>query len=117
VGTRSTLLAIFVGGAAGTVARALLADAWPLEAGHWPWATFAVNVVGSALLGWVVAGERHHRLLGIGFCGSLTTFSTFQLELLQMVDDGRVATAVVYAAASVAAGLLAVAVGGRRRVA
>jgi CrcB protein len=62
-----------------------------------------------------VAGERHHRLLGAGFCGALTTFSTFQLELLGMVDADRPLLALAYAAASVAAGLLAVAAGGRRR--
>lgn len=66
-----------------------------------------MNVAGSALLGWIVAGERHHRLLGAGFCGALTTFSTFQLELLHMLDAGRPALAVLYAGSSVLAGLLA----------
>jgi len=108
-----TLLAIFAGGAAGTLARAGVVEAWPPHAGHWPWATFAVNVAGSALLGWVVAGHRHPRLLGTGFCGALTTFSTFQLELLRMADAGRPGLLALYAGASVAAGLLAVTVGGR----
>jgi CrcB protein len=100
---------------AGTLARAGVVEAWPPHAGHWPWATFAVNVAGSALLGWVAGGERHHRLLGAGFCGALTTFSTFQLELLHMLDADRVGLALLYAAASIAAGLLAVTVAGRRR--
>lgn len=111
------LLAVFVGGVAGTLARAGVLEAWPPQAGHWPWATFAVNVAGSALLGWLVAGERHHRLLGTGFCGALTTFSTFQLELLDMADAGRPLLAVAYAGASVAAGLAALAIAGRRRAA
>jgi CrcB protein len=115
-GTR-TLLAVFAGGMAGTLARAGLVEAWPPHAGHWPWATFAVNVAGSALLGRVAAGERHHRLLGAGFCGALTTFSTFQLELLHMADADRPLLAVGYAAASVAACLVAVAAAGRRRAA
>lgn len=100
---------------AGTLARAGVVEAWPPHAGHWPWATFVVNVAGSALLGWVLAGERHHRLLGTGLCGALTTFSTFQLELLHMADAGRIGLAVLYGGASVAAGLLAVGLGGRRR--
>ena len=111
------LAAVFAGGAVGALARALLEDALPHDPGAWPWATFAVNVAGSALLGWIVAGERHHRLLGTGLCGALTTFSTFQLELLDMADAGRPLLALGYAAASVAAGLAAVTVAGRRRAA
>jgi CrcB protein len=89
-------------------------EAWPPHAGHWPWATFLVNVAGSALLGWVVAGARHPRLLGVGFCGALTTFSTFQLELLHMLDAGRAGLAILYAAGSVTAGLAACALAGRQ---
>jgi fluoride exporter len=47
-------------------------------------------------------------LLGTGFCGALTTFSTFQVELLDMLDADRVALAAAYAGASLAAGCLAV---------
>jgi CrcB protein len=112
---RSELATVFVGGAAGALARAGVVEAWPPHAGHWPWATFLVNVAGAALLGWIVAGRRYHRLLGTGFCGALTTFSTLQLELLQMVDAQCVGLALGYAAASVAAGLLAVHVAGEVR--
>ena len=48
-------------------------------------------------------------LLGTGLCGALTTFSTMQLELLQMLDRGAWGLALAYAGASVAAGFLAVA--------
>ena len=47
-------------------------------------------------------------LLGTGFCGALTTFLTMQLELLRMLDGGRVGMAFAYGLASVASGFLAV---------
>ena len=105
---------MFAGGVAGALARAGLAEAWPPHAAHWPWATFLVNVAGAALLGWIVSGERFHRLIGTGFCGALTTFSTLQLELLGMLDAGRIGLALLYAGGSLAAGLTAVAVAARR---
>ena len=110
------LAAIAVGGALGALARTGLAEAFPPTPGSWPWVTFAINVAGAALLGWFVTRlqERlplsayRRPLLGTGFCGALTTFSTVQLELLRMLDQGRVGLAVGYAAASIAAGLLAI---------
>jgi CrcB protein len=80
--------------------------------------TFAINIAGAALLGYLVTRlqERlplsayRRPLLGTGFCGALTTFSTFQFELLRIVDHGRVGLAIAYAGASIAAGLAAVGV-------
>jgi CrcB protein len=114
---RRELAAIFVGGAIGALARYGLAEALPHEAGTWPWATFAVNVAGALALGYLTTRlqERlpptayRRPLLGTGLCGALTTFSTMQVELLQMLDDGRAGLAAGYAAASIVAGLLAVA--------
>jgi CrcB protein len=114
---RRELAAIFAGGVAGAVARAELAEALPPDAGRWPWATFLVNVLGAFLLGYFTTRlqERlplsayRRPLLGTGFCGALTTFATMQVELLVMLDDGRYALAAGYAAASVAAGFLALA--------
>lgn len=111
------LAAIFAGGYAGAIARTALLQAWPPVAAEWPWATVAANVAGAFLLGLVVAHlqEQPRRslywrsLLGPGFCGALTTFSTLQLELLQMLDAGHIALALGYAATSIAAGYAAVA--------
>jgi len=76
-----------------------------------------VNVAGAFVLGWVATrlprGDRRRALVGTGFCGALTTFSAMQLELLQMLDRADYALAAGYAAASVAAGLAAVAVATR----
>ena len=112
----SELAAVFAGGVAGALARAGLVEALPHAAGGWPWATFIVNVLGAALLGYF-ATRLQERLplsayrrpfLGTGLCGALTTFSTMQVELLQMLDHGHTGLAAAYAAASLAAGFAAV---------
>jgi fluoride exporter len=113
---RRELAAIFAGGAAGAIARALLGEALPHDPGAWPWATFAANVAGAFLLGYLVTRLQERLplsaygrpLLGTGLCGALTTFSTMQVELLDMLDAGRAPLAAGYAAASLAAGFVAV---------
>ncbi|WP_320668790.1 fluoride efflux transporter CrcB [Patulibacter defluvii] len=116
---RREVAAVFVGGALGALARALLADQYPHGPASWPWTTFAANLVGALLLGWLVTRlqERlplsayRRPLLGTGLCGGLTTFSTMQVELLLMLDAGHTGLAAAYAAASVVGGYLAVAGG------
>ena len=106
-------LAIFAGGMVGAVARAGLARALPWSGHGWPWPTFAVNVVGTLLLGYFVTRlqERlppstfRRPLLGTGFCGALTTFSTLQIELIKLARHGEVALAAAYLGASIVAGL------------
>ena len=113
---RRALAAIFAGGFVGAIARAQLSLALPYEPGRWPWATLIVNIAGAFLLGYVATRVQDGRplfalsgpLLGTGLCGALTTFSTMQLELLEMLDDGRAGLAAAYALASIAAGLAAV---------
>ena len=106
---RRELGAIFLGGALGALLRAGLAEALPAPGSGWPWATFVVNIVGAALLGYWFTTLPHtsyrRPLLTTGFCGALTTFSTVQVELLGMLDAGRTGLAVLYVAISVAAGL------------
>ena len=114
---RRELAAIFLGGAIGALARYGLAEALPHDRGTWPLATFAVNVAGALALGYLTTRlqERlppsayRRPLLGTGLCGALTTFSTMQVELLQMLDAGEAGLAASYVAASLAAGLLAIA--------
>jgi len=77
-----------------------------------PWGTFSVNVLGSLVLGFLTgaAAALPHDLqllVGTGFCGALTTFSTLQLEALELADNHHVALAAVYVTASIGLGLLA----------
>jgi CrcB protein len=110
------LSAIFAGGCVGAVARAEIAEWLPHDPGQWPWATFIVNVAGALLLGYFTTRllERlplsayRRPALGTGLCGALTTFSTMQVEILRMLDDGNVALAAGYAATSIIAGFAAV---------
>jgi CrcB protein len=112
--------AIFAGGCAGALARVGLDRAFPAAAAHWPWVTFAVNVSGCLVLGWVAARLAARRrpsaglrsLLATGLCGAYTTFSTMALEVLVMLRHDRYALAAGYAAASIGAGYLAIWLGG-----
>lgn len=107
--------AVFLGGAVGALLHAGLLELQPTAAGQWPWATFVANLAGCAVLAFLITHQRESReapvrlaLLGTGFCGALTTFSTVQLELYEMIDAGNVGLAAGYAAASIAAGFLVV---------
>jgi|SRR5690349_17293674 len=111
------LAAIFAGGMIGALARAGLGQGLAHSPTSWPWATFIVNVVGTFMLGYFATrlqerlplSSYRRPLLGTGLCGTLTTFSTMQLELVRMLDHGRIGLAAGYASASVVAGFLAVA--------
>jgi len=113
---RPEMLAIACGGALGALARIAIAQALPPSTGHWPWATFAVNIAGALMLGYFVTRlqERlpvstlRRPLLATGLCGAFTTFSTVQIELLRMADRHAYGLAAGYLVASVLGGYLAV---------
>src|SRR6188472_459115 len=112
------LAAIYAGGVAGALIRVGLAQAFPPAAGTWPWPTFAVNMAGALLLGYFFALLRDHPeeslahpFLTTGICGTLTTFSTVQLELFEMIDGGHVAIAAAYLGATLLAGFFCVRAG------
>jgi fluoride exporter len=108
--------AIFAGGAIGALLRVWLGTRFAGGAASWPWVTFAVNVSGSAALAYFATRlqERlpqstyRRPLLGTGFCGAYTTFSTVQVEVLTMLDRGRDGLAAGYAGASLVAGYAAI---------
>ena len=109
-----TALWVALGAAVGAPARYLTDRALHrLLPGRFPWGTFAVNVVGSFVLGLVsvTAGPTVTALVGVGFCGALTTYSTFAYEIVALTQRREAAVAAVYLVGSVAAGLAAAVLG------
>lgn len=110
------MAAVFVGGALGSLARAGVAELAAPDPARWPWPTFAVNIVGALLLGYFTTrllerlplSSYRRPLLGTGFCGGLTTFSTMQVETLRMIEHQHYSLAIGYTVASLAAGFAAV---------
>ena len=91
------LAAVAVGGAAGAVMRWLVASGIQrMAGGAFPWGTFAVNALGSFLLGflfvWLIerstAGELVRLAITVGFMGAFTTFSTYSLESVRLLQEG-----------------------------
>ena len=109
-------LFIFLGGGAGSVLRYLV-GMW-IDSTAFPWATFAVNAVGSLAIGlfggWAARfgwSEALRLSLTTGLCGGFTTFSTFSKESLAIAEAGRWSAFAAYAFGSVAVGIAAVALG------
>ena len=114
------LLLVLAGGALGAPAR-YLADSFIASRHHsaFPWGTFVVNVVGSLVLGAVAAAvsvsdvpESVQIFVGTGFCGALTTFSTFGFEAVRLLEDRRSGIAMAYVGGALA--LVGVAVARRK---
>jgi CrcB protein len=104
-----TVLLVALGAAVGAPLRYLIDRA--VQSRHeaaFPWGTFAVNMLGSFLLGALVSisGTAGFALLGTGFCGALTTYSTFGFETVGLVHTRARGAAVLNVLASVAVGLL-----------
>lgn len=114
-----TALLVVAGGAVGAPARYLV-DLF-VQSRHrfgLPLGTLAANVAGSFLLGLLASLSAHGdlaswvlTLAGTGFCGALTTFSTFSFETLRLVESGRARAAVGNVVLSLGAGLAAVSIG------
>ena len=109
-------LFVFVGGGTGSVLRYLV-GMW-IDSTAFPWATFAVNAVGSLAIGlfggWAARfgwSEALQLSLTTGLCGGFTTFSTFSKESIALAESGRWSAFAAYAFGSVAVGIAAVALG------
>jgi CrcB protein len=105
-----TALLVVLGAGLGAPARYLtdrLLQGWRGSA--FPWGTFAANVAGCALLGLLAALPSGSLMAfaGTGFCGALTTYSTFGYETIRLLQSGARTRAALNVAGSVLAGLLA----------
>lgn len=109
-------LAVALGGAFGAVSRYWMVSVVSQFTGaRVHWGTFAVNVIGSFMIGamYVVISEKlllseqWRALLVVGYLGAFTTFSTFSLDTLLLIQEGMLAQALFYMAGSVAICLLA----------
>ena len=118
-------LHVAIGGAVGAVLRYQMGRAMTAWLGGpamsiFPWATLAVNALGSLLMGmlagWLVrhgavgsgqASEQLRLLLGVGLLGGFTTFSAFSLEMVLLIERGQFAIAGLYAILSFALGISA----------
>lgn len=108
-----TFLLVALGGATGACMR-FLTDRW-VQARHdtgFPWGTLVVNAIGSFILGFLtgtavfgVPVPLLQSLLGVGFCGALTTFSTFGYESVRLLADGARLFAVLNVVGTVLAGI------------
>lgn len=115
----ASLLLIALGGAIGSVLRALAG--WAVPGGRLPWGTICVNIAGSLLIGWLMAriaaadesGMRMHSFWVVGVCGGFTTFSAFSWQTLEQMQKGQWLAAVANVVLSVAACLLATWLGWR----
>ncbi|HBK78535.1 MAG TPA: fluoride efflux transporter CrcB [Nitrospinae bacterium] len=107
---------VAIGGAAGSVLRygtTIAVQRWTQSS--WPWATFAVNILGSFLIGWLaylVVGRgaisvQTRLIVMVGLLGGFTTFSTFSLDTLRLIQEGGWRAAAANAVLSVAGGLIA----------
>lgn len=112
------LAVIFAGGCVGGWTRYAVTSAWAVGRDGFPWSTFAVNVAGAFVLGLVVViatevrPSRYLRpLLGTGFCGALTTFSSVVVAADQLLAHGHPGTAAGYLFGTAAAALAAAVAG------
>lgn len=107
---------VAVGGAIGAIGRYAISG-WTYRAGiGFPLGTLAVNVIGCLLIGFLyetaaattLINDSWRLILGIGFLGALTTFSTFGYETIELVKDRQQVLALANVASNVVLGLLAV---------
>jgi CrcB protein len=116
------ILAVAAGGAVGSLSRYWVSVYFGRLFGlGFPWGTLFINVTASFVLGALAeafatrwhASDTTRLLLGVGFCGGYSTFSTYSLEVVTLFNRGAATAAVLYAAGSVALSLGAVLAGFR----
>lgn len=107
--------AVFLGGCLGGIARYGVTRAWPTPQHAFPWATFVINASGAFVLALLLVVVNDllppttyvRPLLGTGFCGAWTTFSSITASTDQLAAHGHAGTAMLYLVGSLAVGVVA----------
>lgn len=113
------VLAIFIGGGLGSLGRYAISNLLKTYSMDFPLATLSVNVIGSLILGFAIAlfwnkAPMHDTLklaITVGFCGGLTTFSTFSWETFDLIKQGDYLLALIYTVISILLCVLAISLG------
>jgi fluoride exporter len=111
------ILAVLIGGAVGTGLRLGTDDLMPHFDNTFPWSTLIINIVGSLVLGlliarvWPVVPAWLRAALGPGLLGGFTTFSAVMASLVTLTASGHALLAIVYLALSLVFGIGAAALG------
>jgi len=109
------IILIGMGGFAGTILRYGISKLFEKNINFFPFGTFLVNIIGCFLLGLLIASlakennllsNKLYLFIGVGFCGGLTTFSTFSMEGINLINDGKILLMFLYIISSIIFGLL-----------
>ncbi len=110
---------VFLGGGLGSLFRYSISKLIPISKNNFPWSTFFANLLGcffiGLLLGWAIKNNNQrsqlYSFLVIGFCGGLTTFSTFSQEGLSLLKSGQYTSFLIYTITSIILGICFVSLG------
>ena len=109
-------LYVGIGGAIGSILRYCL-SLLPIHT-HFPFLTFITNIIGAILIGFItslfddqIISPQVNKLLKTGLCGGFTTFSTFSLETITLLENGQIAMGILYMMLSVLGCLIGVLIG------
>ena len=106
------ILLVMIGGFFGAICRFALGE-WIHTNNGFPFGTFIINLIGCFILGWFLTYVSQNKrirpeftlIIGTGFIGSFTTFSTFSVETLNLFQNGLIFTAILYVLASTVLGI------------
>tara|TARA_Y100000768_G_C23864651_1_gene627436 strand:- start:481 stop:849 length:369 start_codon:yes stop_codon:yes gene_type:complete len=109
------IILIGLGGFIGTILRYGIGKIFEKNLNFFPYGTFLINIIGCFILGLLISllakendlfSNKLYLFIGIGFCGGLTTFSTFSMESLNLIYDGKFLLMLLYIISSIGFGLL-----------
>lgn len=115
----NSFLLVFIGGGLGSLFRYSIGLIIKPISTQFPFATLIANAIGCLLLGLILGflstkssvSNTQHMLLAVGFCGGLTTFSTFTLENMRFIEQGQLSNFFIYSIGSFIMGIVCIYLG------